>query len=70
MNPMSLHISDYVNKLKLPHSVRDNSFTVEIRGEEYTIQRHGLRCWKYVHYGFTTIFKSQWEVIAWLESRW
>lgn len=70
MNPMSLYISDYVNKLKLPHSVRDNSFTVEIRGEEYTIQRYGMRCWKYVHHGFTTIFKSQWEVIAWLDSRW
>lgn len=70
MNPMSLYISDYVNKLKLRHSVRDNSFTVEIMGEEYTIQRHGMRCWKYVHDGLTTIFKSQWEVIAWLDSRW
>lgn len=70
MNPMSLYISDYVNKLKLRHSVRDNSFTVEIMGEEYTIKRYGMRCWKYVHNGFTTTFKSQWEVIEWLDSRW
>lgn len=45
MNPMSRHISDYVNKLKLPYSVRDNSFTLEIIGEEYTIKRYGIRHW-------------------------
>jgi len=70
MNPMSSHIIDYINKLKLRHSVRNNSFTVEIMGEEYTIQRHGMRYWKCVHNGLTITFKSQGEVIAWLDSRW
>ena len=70
MNPMGLYIRDYVNSLKLRHSVRDNSFTVEIMGEEYTIQRHGMRYWKCVHNDFTMTFKSQWEVILWLDSRW
>ena len=70
MNPMSRHISDYVNKLKLPYSVRDNSFTLEIIGEEYTIKRYGIRHWQCSHNGYTTTFKSQWEVIAWLDSRW
>lgn len=70
MNPISSHISDYINKLKLRHSVSNNSFTVEIMGEEYTIQRHGMRYWKCVHNGLTTTFKSQGEVIAWLDSRW
>ena len=70
MHPMTRYISNYVNKLKLRHTVRDNSFTVEILGEEYTIQRYGIRYWKCVHNGLTTIFKSQWEIIAWLDSRW
>lgn len=70
MNPMGLYIRDYVNRLKLLHSVSDNSFTVEIMGEEYTIKRHGMRYWKCVHNGLTTTFKSQWEVISWLDSRW
>nr|DAQ25482.1 MAG TPA: hypothetical protein [Caudoviricetes sp.] len=70
VNPMSRYISDYLNKLNLCYSVRDNSFTVEIMGEEYTIHRCGMRYWKCAHNGFTTIFKSQWEVITWLDSRW
>lgn len=70
MNPMSRDISDYVNKLNLPYSVRDNSFTLEIMGEEYTIKRYGMRYWECVHNGFTTIFKTQWEVIVWLDSLW
>ena len=70
MHPMTAHIRDYLNKLALRHTVRDNSFTVEIAGEEYTIQRHGMRYWECMHNGLSTTFKSQWEVISWLDSRW
>jgi len=70
MNPLSRQIVDYIILMGFSFSKFDDKFTVEIAGEEYTIQRLGLRHWRCVHYGFMTEFKSQYEVIKWLDSRW
>lgn len=70
MNPMTRQISRYINSMGFSYSKYDDKFTVEIAGEEYTIQRLGLRYWLCKHYGVSMVFRSQHEVIAWLDSRW
>lgn len=70
MNPMTRQITDYINKMDFSFSKFNDKFTVEIVGEEYTIQRLGSRYWRCKHYGVITVFRSQHEVIAWLDSKW
>ena len=70
MNPMTRQISDYINSIGFPYSKFNDKFTVEIAGEEYTIQRLGLRYWRCKHYRGITTLRAQHEVIAWLDSKW
>lgn len=70
MKAMTKQMIDYCASADINYSVRDIDFTVSIAGEEYTIRRSGLRNWKCTHNGVVTVFKSQFEVISWLDSRW
>ena len=70
MNAMTQQITDYINSTGFSFNKFNDKFTVEIAGEEYTIQRLGLRYWRCKQNGVTTVFRSQFEVIAWLDSRW
>ena len=70
MKAMTKQMIDYCANAGINYSVRDVDFTVSIAGEEYTIRRLGLRNWKCAHNGVATGFKSQFEVISWLDSRW
>ena len=70
MNPMTRQITDYINSAGLPFSKFNDKFTVEIAGEEYVIQRLGLRYWRCKKEGSTRVFRSQYEVIEWLDSKW
>lgn len=70
MKAMTKQMIDYCANAGINYSVRDVDFTILIAGEEYTIRRMGLRSWKCVHNGVVTVFKSQLEVISWLDSRW
>ncbi len=68
MNPMTRQITNYINSMGFSFSKFNDKFTVEIAGEEYTIQRLGQRYWQCKHYGVVKVFRSQYEVIAWLDS--
>ena len=70
MKAMTKQMIDYCVSVGINYSVRDIDFTVSIAGEEYTIRRLSLRYWECVHNGAVTVFKSQFEVISWLDSRW
>ena len=70
MNPLTQQIIDYLNSTVHQFSKFNDKFAVEIAGEEYVIQRLGLRYWRCKKEGSTTVFKSQHEVIAWLDSKW
>lgn len=70
MNPMTRQITDYINSMGFSFSKFNDKFVVEIAGEEYVIQRLGLRYWRCKKHGLSVAFKSQHEVIAWLDSRW
>lgn len=70
MNPMTRQIIDYLISMGHPFSKFNDKFAVEIAGEEYVIQRLGLRHWRCKREGSTTVFKSQYEVIEWLDSKW
>ena len=70
MNPMTKQITDYINSAGLSFSKFSNKFAVEIAGEDYVIQRLGLRCWTCKNAGRFVVFRSQHEVIDWLDSRW
>lgn len=70
MNPMTRQIINYLNSTGFTFSKFNDKFAVEIAGEEYVIQRLGLRYWRCKRDGSTVVFKSQYEVIAWLDSRW
>ena len=70
MKPTTRQITNYINSTGVPFSKFNDKFTVEIAGEEYTIQRLGIRYWLCKHHGVPTVLRSQYEVIAWLDSKW
>nr|DAN01219.1 MAG TPA: hypothetical protein [Caudoviricetes sp.] len=70
MKAMTNHMVDYCDKAGIAYSADDTRFRIIVLGEEYTIRRSGLRHWECMRNGVTTVFKSQWEVIAWIDSRW
>ena len=70
MKPMTKQMIAYCDDTGIAYSVADTWFRVKVMGEEYTIRRLGLRYWKCLHNGVSTVFRSQSEVIAWLDSRW
>lgn len=70
MRAMTKQMIHYCMNAGINYSVRDTDFIVLIAGEEYTVRRLGLRNWRCAHNGVVTVFKSQFEVISWLDSRW
>ena len=70
MKAMTKQMIDYCDNLRVNYLDWDTAFRVTIMGEEYTIQRLSLRYWKCLHNGVTTMFRSQSEVIDWLDSKW
>ena len=70
MEPMTRGMSYYFNLIGWRYWVCGDKFTVVIAGEEYVIQRLGLRRWECKKDSSLRVFKSQHEVIAWLDSRW
>lgn len=45
-------------------------FYARFAGEEYKIERHGLRLWCTKRNGHTIWFYSQYKVILWIDSQW
>lgn len=70
MKAMTKQMINYCDNAGINYMNWDTAFRVKIMGEEYTIQRLGLRYWECVHNGVVVVFKSQYEVISWLDSRW
>lgn len=69
MGPMTREMFYYFNLMGWCYWVCDDRFTVKIAEEEYVIQRLGLRYWRCVNAGSSTVFRSQHDLIAWLGSR-
>jgi hypothetical protein len=67
---MPQQITNYINSMGFLFSKFNDKFVVEIAGEDYVIQRLGLRHWRCKKDGYTAVLKSQHEVIDWLDSRW
>ena len=70
MKAMTKHMINYCDNAGINYMVWDTAFMIKIMGEEYTIQRRGLRYWECVHDGAVIVFKSQQEVVDWMDSRW
>lgn len=60
----------FFNNMGWRYWICDDKFTVEINGEKYVFQRRGVRYWVCSKGASTMTFRSQAEVISWLDSRW
>lgn len=69
MTPLTRDMIYFFNSNGWSYCVHGDTITVEVAGVEYVIQRLDLRYWRLKRSGPSVVFKSQWEVIAWLESR-
>ena len=67
---MTKQMIAYCDNAGIAYSVADTWFRVKVVGEEYTFRRLGLRRWDCKHNGVLRVFRSQSEVIDWLDSRW
>lgn len=47
----------------------NNSCTLILNGQEYAVKRESRRIWHVVTTGHWWIFKSQWELLAWIGDR-
>ena len=69
MGPMTREMFYYFNFMGWRYWIWGDKFTVELGGEEYAFKRQGLRHWTCKREGSTLEFRSQHEVMGWLDSR-
>ena len=69
MGPMTREMFYFFNLMGWCYWICGDKFTVELGGEEYVFKRQGLRCWTCKKEASTTEFRSQHEVMEWLELR-
>lgn len=68
MGPMTREMFYYFNLRGWCYWVCDDRFTVKIGEEEYVFQRLGLRYWRRVKNFSSKVFRSQQDLIVWLDS--
>lgn len=70
MGPMTREMFYYFNFMGWCYWVCGDRFTVKLGEEEYVFKRRGLCYWVCKKGALAMEFRSQYEVMEWLSSRW